>query len=77
MIYCLEEIILMYLKTVFDPLIMSGTMNIGYIICRYVCIEGVYHHIISLVFFDIFLVAMGVILIQLLSVQCLFGLFKK
>ena len=77
MISCLEEINLLYLKTVFNPLIVSATISICYIVCKYVCIEALYHDIISWVFFDVFLVAMGIVLIQLASVHCFFGLFDK
>ena len=77
MISCLEEINHLYLKTVFNPLIVSATISICYIVCKYVCIEALYHDIISWVFFDVFLVAMGIVLIQLASVHCFFGLFDK
>ena len=77
MIHCLEEIIGLYLRTLFNLLIISATISIGYIVCKYVCIEAIYHYIISWVFFDIFLVAMVIVLMQLVSVHCFFGLFDK
>ena len=77
MVDCLREINLLYLKTVLDPLAISGTMNIGYIISSNILVEANYYDIIVWAFFDLFLVAMGIVLIQSLTVHCFSGLLDK
>ena len=77
MIDCLKDINRLYLKSLFDPLAISGIMNIGYITSSNIYIDAAYSHIIVWAFFDLFLVAMGVVLIQSLTVHCFSGLFDK
>jgi len=77
MIGCLEDIVRLYLKTLLDPLIISGTINIGYIVIKNVQIKSLYHDFIVLAFFDLYLVAMGIVLMQLMSVHCFCGMLDK
>ena len=77
MIECLEDIVRLYLKTLLDPLIISGTINIGYIVIKNVNIRSLYHDFIVLAFFDLYLVAMGIVLMQLVSVHCFCGMLDK
>ena len=73
----LKEIVLLYLRNIFNLLIIAGIMEVAIIVSNFKVVEESYHSFITWVLFGILNFAMAMILLQSLSIHCFYGILDK
>ena len=77
MISHVKEIVIVYLRNIFNLLIIAGIMEAAHVVSNFVLVGENYHSFITWVLFGMLNCMMAIILLQSLSVHCFYGILDK
>ena len=77
MISHVKVIVILYLKNIFNLLIIAGIMEAAHVVFNFVLVEASYHSFITWILFGMLNFNMAIIVLQSLSVHCFYGILDK